>query len=114
MRWPAVMRAAAAPGWRWRDPGACLARGAAATPARSGGMSSHVGQACGRADAGPAAVAGSGPGQGVTVSGCAGQAACSSSVMATVTPRAFRPWMWVRIFLSRLVRRACQSGPRSR
>jgi hypothetical protein len=49
-------------------------------------------------------VAGSGPGQDVTVSSCAGQAACSSSVMVTVTPRAFRTWMWVRIFLSRLMR----------
>ena len=49
-----------------------------------------------------------------TVSGCAGQAACSSPVMATATPRAFRAWRWVRIFLSRLVRQACQSGPRSR
>jgi hypothetical protein len=69
-------------------PEACVTRGAAAARAGSGGTSSEV---CGRADRDPAAVAGSGPGQGVAVSGCAGQAACSSSVMATVTPRAFRP-----------------------
>ena len=112
MRWPAVMRAAAA------RPGGGGTREPAWPAARQRrrlvrGMSSRV---CGRADADPAAVGGSGPGQGVTVSGCAGQAACccSSSVMATVTPRAFRAWMWVRIFLSRLVRLACQSGPRSR
>ena len=63
----------------------------------------------GHADADPVAFAGPGPGQGVTVSGCAGQAACSSPVMATVTPRAFRPWMWLRIFLSRMMRLAWKS-----
>jgi len=86
--------AAAAPGRRWPDPGACLARSTAAALAGPGGRSPQV---CGHADGGPAAVAGSGPGQRVTVSGCAGQAACSSAVMATVTPRACRPWMWVRV-----------------
>ena len=45
MRWPAVMRAAAALAWRWRDPGACLARSAAATPAGSGDVIAGV-QAC--------------------------------------------------------------------
>ena len=73
-----------------------------------------VGGRIGHADADPAAAACSGPGQGVTVSGCAGQAACSSSVTVTVRPRARRPRMWLRIFLSRLMRVACQSGPRSR
>src|SRR5271157_3245440 len=63
-------------------PGPQRGSDAAATRGGSGGTSSQV---CGRADAGPAAVAGSGPGQGVTVSGCAGQAAWSSSVMATAT-----------------------------
>ena len=45
MRWPAVMRAAAALAWRWRDPGACLARSAAATPAGPGDVIAGV-QAC--------------------------------------------------------------------
>src|SRR5205807_4289260 len=34
------------------------------------------------------------------------QAACSSPVMAMVRPRACRPRMWLRIFLSRLMRLA--------
>ena len=54
MRWPAVMRAGA-PAWRGRDPGACLARSAAAD---AGGLDAI--EVCGRADADPAAVGGSG------------------------------------------------------
>ena len=65
MRWPAGPRAAAAPSWRWRGPGACLARSAAATPARWRDVILG-GPGVARTD--PAAVAGSGPGRGVTCS----------------------------------------------
>ena len=86
---------------------------AAATPAGQGWRLDAGGLRACWGD--PVAVRGAGPGQGVrAAAGCWVQAACSSSVMATVTPRASRPRMWLRIFLSRLMRRACQSAPRSR
>ena len=107
MRWPAVMRAAATSACRWRDPGACLVRSAAATSAGSGGTSSQV---CRHAGADPA--------------DCCRFRAWSRRYVVRLcrTGGLFVPGDaeglqaldGVRIFLSRLVRLACQAGPRLR